>query len=207
MDFDKLKSKMESESMENFQVPEAIGDMEGSRMPIQQVKKSMRYEIITQLVCIAGFFSFPFFVQMHPLPRSIYYLLMFITSLITLGYLAKMSWFLNKFSSLNEGSKATVVNFINDLKLTLEVYKTAIIAGSLLLPFSITALALGLEQVDENIFTDLILLKIPFAMLFLILIGYVITAIGFYFVTVAWCDKLYGVHIKTLEKTLREFDE
>jgi hypothetical protein len=206
MDFDSIKSKMESESMEDFQVPNTIGGIVSSRMPIQQVKKSMKYEIVTQLACIVGFFLFPLFVQMHPLPRSIYYLLMFITSLITLGYLAKMTWFLNKFRSLNEGSKDTVVAFINDLKLTLEVYKTAIIAGSLLLPFSISALALGLEQFDEKIFTDLILLNIPSTMLLLILIGYVITAILFYFVTVAWCDKLYGIHVKTLEQTLQEFD-
>ena len=125
MNFDNIKAKMESENMEDVQIPKRIEGIETSKMPIQKVRKSMRGEIITQLICIVAFFAAPSFVEMHQLPKAIYYILMFITSLITLGYLAKMSWFLNKTSSLNEGSKETVVTFINDLKLTLEVYKTA----------------------------------------------------------------------------------
>ena len=206
MNLDNIKAKMESESMEDLQIPKKIEGIETSKMPIHKVRKSMRGEIITQLICIVAFFAAPSFVEMHPLPKAIYYILMFITSLITLGYLAKMSWFLNKTSSLNEGSKETVVTFINDLKLTLEVYKTAIITGSLLLPLSITTFLLGIEQLDEKIFTNLILLNTSTIMLIISAVGYIILAVFIYFVTVAWSDNLYGIHIKTLEKTLKEFD-
>ena len=206
MNFDNIKAKMESENMEDLQIPKKIEGIQTSKMPIHKVRKSMRGEIITQLICIVAFFAAPSFVEMHPLPKAIYYILMFITSLITLGYLAKMSWFLNKTSSLNEGSKETVVAFINDLKLTLEVYKTAIITGSLLLPLSILTFLLGIEQLDEKIFTNLILLNISTIMLIISAVAYIILAVFIYFVTVAWSDNLYGVHIKTLEKTLKEFD-
>ena len=206
MNFDNIKAKMETESMEDIQIPKRIEGIETSKMPIHKVRKSMRGEIIMQLICIIIFFAAPSFVEMHQLPKAIYYILMFITSLITLGYLAKMSWFLNKTSSLNESSKETVVTFINDLKLTLEVYKTAIIAGSLLLPLSLSTFLLGIKQLDEKIFTNLILLNISTIMLIIIAVGYIILAVFIYFVTVAWSDNLYGVHIKTLKKTLKEFD-
>lgn len=206
MNFDKIKDKMDSERMDDIQFPNKIGDIESSKMPIQKVRKTMRGEIITQLICIVVFFAAPSFVEMYQLPKSIYYILMFITSLITLGYLAKMNWFLNRTSNLNASSKESVVNFINDLKLTLEVYKTAIIAGSLLLPFSVLTFLLGIEHVDEKIFTNLILLNMSNIMLIISAGGYIIIAILIYLGTVAWSNSLYGVHIKKLEKTLKEFD-
>ena len=206
MNFENIKDKMNSESMDDIQVPKRIDGIETSKLPIQKVRKTMRGEIITQLICIAVFFAAPGFVEMYELPKAIYYILMFVTSLITLGYLAKMSWFLNKTSNLNTGSKDTVVTFIHELQLTLEVYKTAIIAGSLLLPLSLLIFLLGIEQVDENIFTNFILLDMAPIMLILWAVGYVCIAILIYFLTVVWSNSLYGVHIKKLEKILKEFN-
>ncbi|WP_156877233.1 hypothetical protein [Salinimicrobium terrae] len=197
---------MDSENMDNIPIPNRINDIEMSKLPIQKVRKSMIGEIITQLICIAVFFAAPSFVEMYRLPEAIYYILMFITSLITLGYLAKMAWFLRKTGNMNQNSKETVLTFINDLKLTLEVYKTAIIAGSLLLPFSIITFILGIDQVDEEIFTNFILLNMSTVMLIICIVGYIILAILIYFVTVAWSNSLYGIHLNQLEKTLKEFD-
>ena len=91
MNFDDIIAKMDSESMDDIQISKRIRGIENSKMPIQKVKERMRAEIITQLICIVVFFAAPRFVEMHQLPKSVYYILMFITSLITLGYLAKMS--------------------------------------------------------------------------------------------------------------------
>lgn len=206
MNFENIKQKMDSESMDSSQIPLRIKDIETSQMPIQKVRKSMKSEIITQLILIVIFFAAPSFLEMHRLPKTVYYVLMFITSLITLGYLAKMSWFLNKTSDLSNNSKEIVVAFIYDLKLTLEVYKTAIISGSLLLPIAMTSIFLGSVKIDEKVYSDLILLNIPNTTLLLYIFGYIVIAILIYLMTVSWSNKLYGVHIKNLEKTLKEFD-
>lgn len=206
MNFDDIKSKMDSEDMDSNLIPKRIKDFETSKMPIQKVRKSMIREIITQLICIVIFFAAPSFIEMHRLPEGIYYILMFVTSLITLGYLAKMSWFLNNTSNLNTGSKDTIVTFINDLKLTLEVYKTAIISGSLLLPILVLTLILGFEKIDKEIFTNFVLLNISTTMLILYIVGYLILALSIYFITAVWANSLYGVHIRALEKILKEFD-
>ena len=206
MNFENIKQKMDSESMDGSQIPVRIKDIETSKMPIQKVRKSMKSEIITQLILIVIFFAAPSFLEMHRLPKTTYYIMMFITSLITLGYLAKMSWFLNKYISLSNNSKETVVGFIYDLKLTLEVYKTAIISGSLLLPVAMVSLFLGSIKIDEKVYNDLILLNMPNTTLILYVFGYILIAILIYFITVYWSNKLYGVHIKNLEKILKEFD-
>ena len=191
MNFDNIKNKMDPESIYEIQVPNSMEGMETSKMPIYKVRKTMRGEIITQLLCIVVFFAAPSLVEMYQLPKSIYYILMFITSLITLGYLVKMSWFLKKTSSLNEGSKETIITFINDLKLTLEVYKTAIIAGSLLLPISLITFILGVEQIDEIIFTRFILLDMSTIMIISCIVGYIVVAVLIYFLTVGWSNRLY----------------
>lgn len=206
MDFETIKQKMNSDNMDDNQIPQKIGDLKTSNMPIQKVRKSMRDEIITQLICIVIFFSAPSFIEMHRLPKTTYYIIIFITNLITLGYLIKMSWFLNKTSNLSNNSKATIVSFIYDLKLTLEVYKTAIISGSLLLPLAMVSLFRGSIKIDEEVFNDLILLNMPNTTLILYVFGYILIAILIYFITVCWSNKLYGVHIKNLEKILKEFD-
>lgn len=206
MNFEDIKQKMDSENMDDNQIPTKIKDIKTSNMPIQKVRQRMKSEIFTQLICIIIFFIAPNFVKMHQLPKAVYYILMFITSLITLGYLAKMSWFLTKSRDLSNHSKEVVLSVINDLKLTLEVYKTAIISGSLLLPLSLMSLYLGRIKIDEEIFGNIILLNIPNVTLLLYILGYLLVAILIYFGTISWSNKLYGVHIKNLEKILKEFN-
>ena len=206
MNFDNLKQKMDAENMDNTQIPTNIKDLKTSNMPIEKVRKTMRGEIITQLIGIVFFFAVPSFIKIYDLPKAIYYILMFFTCVMTLGYLAKMTWFLTKTRNLNANSKDTIVAFIHDLKLTLEVYKTAIIAGSLLLPLSMLALVLGTKFTNEEIFTKIILLNMPPLQLILFIVGYLAIAILFYYITVIWADRLYGVHIKQLEKTLQDFE-
>lgn len=206
MNFDSLKQKMDAENMENNQIPTQIKDIKSSNMPIENVRKRMITEVITQLACIVLFFIIPSFITLNPLAKGVYYIIMFVISLITLGYLAKMVWFLKRTSDLTAGSKETVLGYIYDLKLTLEVYKTAIIAGSLLLPFPMIALILGHATKQETIFNDLISLNITPAQIIIYAIGYLAFALIIYFVTVSWSNSLYGKPIKQLEKTLQEFE-
>ncbi len=199
---------MNSENMDDTQIPRRIKDLEASKMPIQIVRRRMRNEIIITLLSIVFIFFAPRFlnIQMHPLAEGIYYISIFLLSLMTLLYLIKIGWFLNKTSNLNKGSKETVLAFINDLKLTLEVYKTAMISGSLLAPIYAISLFFGRARMDEGAFTDLILLNMPPATLILYIVGYLVLSVLIYFITILWSNWLYGTHIKELEKVLKEFE-
>lgn len=206
MNFEEIKRKMDADTMDNISLPTNIKQIEKSKIPIEKVRKRMRVEIFTQLFTMVIFFVAPSFIEMYQLPKAIYYMLMFITSLITLLYLAKMTWFLQNTSNLNGNSKDTVLAFIHDLKLTLEVYKTAVISGSLLLPLSMVTLVLGSIQVKQELFTKFITFNVSNITLLISIIAYLLIAAFIYIITVKWAEKLYGVHLQDLQKTLKEFD-
>ncbi len=216
MNLDEIKKKMEAEGTRDLSVPKNIKQLEDSKLPIQKVRKSMRSEIITQLVIIIVFFTVPLVLEMNQMAKGLYFILQFITALITLLYIAKMTWFLNKTSNISGSSRDTVMGFIHDLKLTLEVYKTAIIAGSLILPLSLAALFTGNEKLHlslgeiqlggEDLFFKLFSLDMsPFYLMICIAI-YLVMAAVIYYITVKWADGLYGIHIHKLEETLKEFE-
>ncbi|MFZ6665185.1 hypothetical protein [Peijinzhouia sedimentorum] len=214
MNFEEIKKKMEGQEMNELSVPTNIKQIEKSKLPIQKVRRSMRSEIATQLVIIVLFFTAPFMIPMDQLAKGLYLILQFVTALITLLYLAKMTWFLNKTSDISGSSKDTVVAFIYDLKLTLEVYKTAVIAGSLLLPISLLTFCLGIGKVQlntpmsrEDIFLKLISLDMSNTNLLIIICGYLFIAAIIYYGTVKWADRLYGVHVKNLQTTLKDFEQ
>lgn len=206
MNFDNIKKQMDAQHNDGEDVPTTIKGLGVTKMPIAKVRRSMKSEIITQLLVFIIFFAAPSFIEMHEFPKAVYYILMFITSLMTLGYLLKMGWFLKRTSNTTLQSKYVVLSFIYDLRLTLEVYKTGIIAGSLLLPLSFFAFYYGAVSKDETEFMSVISLDMPFETLASYALGYLFIAVFIYFITVVWADRLYGVHIKKLEKTLKEFD-
>ncbi len=214
MNFEEIKKKMEGQEMNELSLPTNIKQIEKSNLPIQKVRRSMRSEIATQLIIIVLFFAAPFMIPMDQLAKGLYLILQFVTALITLLYLAKMTWFLNKTSDISGSSKDTVVAFIYDLKLTLEVYKTAVIAGSLLLPISLLTFCLGIGKVQlntpmsrEDIFLKLISLDMSNTNLLIIICGYLFIAAIIYYGTVKWADRLYGVHVKNLQTTLKDFEQ
>lgn len=206
MNFEEIKKQMDTENNNRDAITSAIKQSKNTNMPIAKVRRRMKSEIITQLAIIIVFFGAPNMIQMHQFPKAVYYILMFVTCLITLGYLLKMGWFLKRTSNMAQQSKYVVLSFIHDLKLTLEVYKTAIIAGSLLLPLAMVALYFGIPSSNQEQFMNIISLNIPLSSLLLYVLIYLIMVSIIYFGTVSWAHQLYGVHIKELEKILKAFD-
>jgi hypothetical protein len=41
----------------------------------------------------------------------------------------------------------------------------------------------------------------------LVILGYLLSGVFIYYITVKWADKLYGVHIKRLEEILVQMEE
>ncbi len=208
MNFDNIKAKMDSENMDETQIPTRIKDLEESKMTIQKIRKSMRNEVILQLTSILFLFVVPrfSFMKMDELAEGIYYILMFIMVLIISIYLVKLIWFLNKTKDLNKTSKDAVITFIYDLKLTLQEYKTAAISASLLLPLPLLALLIGTGHTKKEVFTNLILLNISTPLLIFCIIVYLVVALGIFFLSTEMSNHKYRVHIKALEKTLEDFN-
>ena len=207
MDFDKIKELMDDENQDDLLLPTSLENLKESQMPIAKIRKTMKGEIAIQLAGIVIFFAYPFLIKMYELPRAVYFIFMFITSLMTLGYLAKMVWFLRRTSNVGQQTKETILNFIHDIKLTMEVYKTGIIAGSLLLPISVSAIFMGAEKFGDDRFTEWFMLQVSPSTLLLLILGYLLSGVIIYYITIKWADSLYGVHVRKLEEILKQMEE
>ena len=64
---------------------------------------------------------------------------------MTIGYILKLGLFLKKTRNFATNTKETIQTFVFEAKLTLEVYKSFIIAGALLLPVPVFAYGPGAE--------------------------------------------------------------
>lgn len=206
MNFDKIKHQMNTESESNNDITQNAKNSRASKMPLERVRRSMKSEIITQLLFIVIFLGLPSVLPMETVPKGVYYIIMFITCLITMGYLLKMGWFLKRSSDISQQSKYALLSIVHDLKLTLEVYKTAIIAGSFLLPLAMVALSHATVIKDQGQFLKLISLDIEPNSLAIYIAIYLAIAVFIYFITVKWADKLYGGHVKKLEAVVNEFE-
>ncbi len=202
MNFEDIKSKMNSQNMENQVVPKQIKDLKASILPIHKIRRNLRNEIVLQTVIIIIFFFFPSFVEINPIAKGMYFILIFITALITFIYLMKMNNFLRQSSKLSINTREVILNIIHELKLTLEVYKNGIISGSLLLAIAVIIFNSGRGFIDESYFLDLISLNIPSKTLIFYIIGYLITALGFYVLTIWWTNRFYGKYLNDLEDIL-----
>lgn len=206
MNFDNIKNQMNADSESEGDLEINTKHMGNSKLPLDKVRRSMKSEIITQLLCIVVFLGFPSVVPMETVPKGVYYILIFVTCLITTGYLLKMGWFLKRSSDISQQSKYALLSIVHDLKLTLEVYKTAIIAGSLLLPLAMVALSYATIGKHQEQFIKLISLDIEPSLLAIYILIYLAIAVFIYFITIKWADKLYGGHVKKLEAVVNELE-
>ncbi len=207
MKFDEINDAMKQQQAGDLKIPASIDQLAKSQLPIRLVHMRMVSEMIAQLSIMVIFFSAPFVIKMHEQPKATYLILMFLTAMMTVGYVLKMYGFVRHNSKLNHNSRDTIRQYIFDLKILLETYKTAIVAGSLLLPLALAALFLGAEQVDVSLYNKLFMLQLSAGQLLLLVSTYIALAVIIYVVTVKWSDSLYGHQITKLEAVLAAYSE
>ncbi|MFT5824125.1 MAG: hypothetical protein ACI8ZM_005391 [Crocinitomix sp.] len=207
MNFEEIKKEMNEEVNQEEAKTPTIDLNRGKNNPVEMIRSNMRKEIVTQLIAIVIFMIYPLVSDMPPLNESVYYIFMFITSLMTIGYVIKLGLFLNKTRNFATNTKDAIRTFIFEAKLTLEVYKSFIIAGSLLLPIPVFALFTDNNWTGNVVdFERWFLLKITTTELVFLIIGYLILAVLIYFITVGWAKLMYGKYLRSLEGLIEDLD-
>ena len=202
MNLDNIKSKMESDIMDDQIIPQNIKELKTTQLPLQKVRRNLRNEILTQILVFICLFIIPSFLKINEIAKGLYFVLLFIITLITVTYLLKMSVFLKRNSDISTNSKQVLINIIHELNLTLEVYKTAIVSGSLILPLLAFVVFTGKAKFEESLLYDIITFNISSNHLILYIVGYLLISILIMYITNWWTNHLYGKYIKTIEKTL-----
>ena len=207
MNFEDIKKEMNEEvNLEEAKTP-TIDLNRGKNNPVEMIRSNMKKEIVTQLVCIVIFMSYPLVVDMLSLNEAVYYIFIFITSLMTIGYILKLGLFLKKTRNFATNTKETIQTFVFEAKLTLEVYKSFIIAGALLLPVPIFALLTANNSTGIVVdFERWFLLDISTLEMVFLLIGYLILAVLIYFITVGWVKLMYGKYLRNLEVVIEDLE-
>lgn len=210
MNFEDIKKEMDEAVNRDEKVVLSQVDLNrGKSNPVQKIRSNMKKEIWTQLACIVIFMVYPLVVQMPEFNEAVYYIFMFITSLMTMAYIIKLSFFLKKTSNFAANTKDAIQSFVFDAKLTLEVYKSFIIAGSLLLPFPVFALLAGNGQsAGEHLnFEKWFLLNITRTELGILIVAYLLIAVLIYFITAGWARFMYGRYLKELETVITDLED
>lgn len=207
MNFDNIKDKMNAENMDENDIPSSIKTLKASLLPMQQIKKRMILEMILQLLAILFLSVCPLFVQVYALPLSVFYVSVFVSAVITVGYLIKMFLFLKQTNNFALKSKDMLVEYINKFNCTLEVYKTALLSAYLLMPIALLAFILGSHHFDESVFTNLFMFKVSGMTLFLYVAGYLTLSASAFFKTIWRTNKIFGAPISKLESILEQFNE
>ncbi|WP_031428323.1 hypothetical protein [Flavimarina sp. Hel_I_48] len=206
MNFDDIKNKMNAESMENQTIPQHIKELKSTQLPLQKIRRNLRNEILIQIVVFISLFTISGLLEMNRIAKGLYFILLFIITLITIIYLLKMSTFLKRKLDISTSSKHVLITTIHELHLTLEVYKTAIISGSLILPFLVFVVYTGKGDFVDSTLYDLLTFEISTNTLLCYIIGYLLASIIIVFMTRWWTNLLYGKYLKNIEKTLNEMN-
>lgn len=204
MNFDEIKKAINEDAKTDVE-HKSINLHKGENNPISMIRSNMRKEILTQLFGIFILLTYPQFVPMEEFSRSVYYVFMFITSLMTMGYIIKLAYFLKGTAKLDWNTKDALNHFIFEAKLTLEVYKSFIIAGSLLLPVPTFALLAGNKMSgDQLLFEKWFLLDISNFEITILVFAYMLVALIFYYITLSWTNLMYGKYLKVLQASVAE---
>ena len=208
MIFDQIKAELES-SVAEKELP-GFDLSCGVRNPISQICRTMLYEIQVQLCCLVVFFFSPFVFPMLELPRAVYFLMMFVTGMLTFSYIVKFRGFRNRNVNLHLNTRETLSNVVKDARQTIENYECCVIAGCALLPISMFALATGNvyfeDAVSPQFFDDFFLLRTVWWKILAALSIYALCYFGSIWITKTWSRFLYGAKIEKLEAVLLELD-
>ena len=126
---------------------------------------------------------------------------------MTIGYILKLALFFKKTRNFATNTKETIQTFVFEAKLTIEVYKSFIIAGALLLPVPVFALLTANNSTGIVVdFERWFLLDISTLEMVFLLIGYLILAVLIYFITVGWVKLMYGKYLRNLEVVIEDLE-
>ena len=207
MDFNALKNILDQDDTSTLRLPKKMDELKKVQLPMDRIKQNMRSEIYMQFGAMAFFSLVPF---IHPMPALAQYLFwssLIAVAAITLIYVLQLQHFLKQQSKVTMGSLLTLSSYIQQLKATLAVYKTGVIASSLVLPFTFGFFYLSLANTTQEAYTNK-LIALSSANFFLpFLVVYLLLVLAIYYITEWWTKKLYGTYLTDLETTLAQLDD
>lgn len=210
MNFEDMKSAWQQDSGGDIELPDQLETIKKAKSPVEKVKKNIRMEMWTSLVCFVVLFAFPLFYD-HLLPqvRVFYYTILIMTLIPMSYYFYNFYKFYGRLNKLELSTKDNVEDAYFDLKYSIEMYK---VMQHFILPnYFLLGLVIGaggaINLIIERLlnFNNLVTIeKLPLILLGLFIL---LTFVGFFYLIKFYTQYLYGKYLDELRKireSLRE---
>ncbi|MFK8037530.1 MAG: hypothetical protein AB8B74_04520 [Crocinitomicaceae bacterium] len=211
MNFDNIKEAMNADVSVDKNTELKIDLGKGKNNPVASIRRNMRSEIITQLLGVIIFLAAPFtFIQLDKKPEAIYLIFMFITCVMIMVYTVRLSIFLREVDPMTKSTTHAIQLFMYKAKMTLQVYKSFVLASTLLLPAAVFALLTGNAEgkmYNPDLFEKWLFLDITTFEFTMLICGYLVLAAVFYLMTIGWTKLMYGKHLQALERIVENLEE
>ena len=212
MNFEDIKKEM-NESVDQLPKDEFKVDLsKGKNNPVHMIRSNMKKEMISSSLAMLFFIFYPpiFGVKMSELENSAYILFIVLSSVMIHLYIIKLIRFLKKSSRFEMNTKDSIKDYIYEVRLTLESYKSYVIASMILLPVPIFALlssGFPLHGAKSLYFEKWYTLQLNFTEAIMLILFYLIYTVTMVWITNFWTENLYGKHVKALESIIETLKE
>jgi len=212
MNFDDIKKEM-NESVDQLPKDEFKIDLsKGKNNPIHMIRSNMKKEMISSSLVMLFFIFYPpiLGLKMTAIENSAYLLFIVLSSVMIHLYILKLIRFLKKSSRFEMNTKDSIKDYIYEVRLTLESYKSYVIASMILLPIPIYALLSAgspLHGPKSLNFEKWYTLQLNFTEAMLLILFYLIYTVTIVWITRFWTNYLYGKHVTELENVIGALEE
>lgn len=205
MNFDDIKSAWGKDSNSNIEIPNRIEELKRAELPLDKIKRNMRYEFVVQALAVLLIAFVPQIYHLKPvllLPFNAIYILLVVTSVY---FFARFYAFYKRIDATSLTTKDALYEVNYDIKLNMELYK---MFSYMLLPFLLMMLSLLLINVKYDRFVGFLqsgVTHTSFYLYFGLSVATIYTLL--HFSTVYWLKTSYSKYAKEIENILKELKE
>ncbi len=205
MDFNQLQSVWDNDQSVNIKLPEQLDKLKSANMPIENVRKNMKKDLLAQVITLLAIGLFPLITKLTPTIQLAYYLIYVLGLLVSAYFLCKLYFFYKRLSSASTSTKDNLYETYFDILLNIELYKSFSYS---LIPFGLIYMVLlpigskydkivkFVQHVEKQ--NLLVIAAVGIIAFFMILM---------WAMTEAYTKKLYGKYAKEIKKVIDELKE
>lgn len=203
MDFNDIQTAWNSYKPENVMLPINLEKLKSANMPIDKVRKNLRFELLMQTTSITAIGFAPMFNGFPVNMFTPFYIVYSVLLAISIYYLGKLFLFYKKLDKTSLSTKENLYETYFDIRLNMELYKTFCFA---IFPFLIL-LIIGLMYFTNPLFSQIFNNEIAQNKLPRLFVAIIISIVSLGLSVELWVRWFYGKYAKQIRKILDELKE
>lgn len=202
MNFDELQKQWNDQKVDDLPMDTRLDKMGEANLPIDNVRRKMKKEFFTQLVCFVIILSFPLLITISEIQLLIFGVFFTFFTAFILYYFYKFFKFYKHSYNLSFNSTRNLAWFYYELKMNIELYK-ALTYILFFIGFSYGFVAA--TMVEGHTIFDGLISRYRTSSSFIVVI--VVIILFSFTIAEMYPNYMYGKDLKRIKKVLDELDE